>query len=283
MPLLQRIMRRSGREGWRLGARRDNRAAMLNPFLFSLALGAAAPAPCPADTVCIMRDTQTYSFRFTYPMAAARIQGLDGILREQATDAEAALAAEAATGTHARPIASESHYRIDADLPEIVALTGTVDGYDGARMQTILFDPRNRERLDLIDLFHPETFDNFLFWSRIRGVRAAQDSFCHALSDAVRARRAELQLRELDIACPDIEDQPVTTVCNGRGRILAMRAYVTPGATREVDPEAPRPYAVDFDLTAEMIGVMKQRYRVAFGLPGETRGRRRRSCPERRD
>jgi hypothetical protein len=36
---------------------------------------------------------------------------------------------------------------------------------------------------------------------------------------------------------------------------------------------------VDFDMTAEMIGVMKERYRVAFGLPGETRGRRRRSCP----
>ena len=28
---------------------------------------------------------------------------------------------------------------------------------------------------------------------------------------------------------------------------------------------------VDIDLTAEMIGVMKQSYRVAFGLPGETR------------
>ena len=33
------------------------------------------------------------------------------------------------------------------------------------------------------------------------------------------------------------------------------------------------------DVTAEMVGVMNQRYRVAFGLPGETRGRRRRSCP----
>ena len=70
-----------------------------------------------------------------------------------------------------------------------------------------------------------------------------------------------------------------TTICNGRGRILAMRAFVTPEATRAVDPDAPRPYAVDFDMTAEMIGVMKERYRVAFGLPGETRGRRRRSCP----
>ena len=61
--------------------------------------------------------------------------------------------------------------------------------------------------------------------------------------------------------------------------LLALRAYVTADDTRRIDPDAARPYAVDFDMTAEMIGVMKERYRVAFGLPGETRGRRRRSCP----
>ena len=251
---------------------------MLNMVLFSVALG-AAQAPCPADTVCIMRDTEAYSFRFTYPMAAARVGGLDGILREQATDAEAALAEAAAEGGRQGRLRYESHYRLDAELPEIIALTGTSSGYEGTAVRTLLFDPRHRERLDLVDLFHPETFDNFFFWSRPRGIRAAQDSFCHALGEAVRARRAEQQLRELDMACPDVEDQPVTTICNGRGRILGLRAFVTPEATREVDPEAPAPYTVDFEMTAEMIGVMKQRYRVAFGLPGETRGRRRRSCP----
>lgn len=252
---------------------------MLNALLLSLAL-AAAPAPvCPAETVCIMRDTQSYSFRFTYPMAAARVPGMDAVLRAQATEAEAELAAAAAAAAH--PLRSESHYRLDADLPELIAVSGTVERDDGAPpvRRTLMVDPRNNERLDLIDLFHPETFDNFFFWSRIRGIRATQDSFCHAFSDAVRARRAELQLRELDVDCPDIEDQQVAPVCNGRGRILAMRAYVRPEDSRRADPEAPAPYTVDFDLTAEMIGVMKQRYRVAFGLPGETRGRPRRSCP----
>jgi hypothetical protein len=253
---------------------------MLNLLFFSIALSAAAPVTCPDDTVCIVRDAPGYSFRFTYPRAAAHVPGMDAVLREQATETEARLAAEAATGAHDGPLRSESHYRLDADLPEIIAVTGTIDAYDGHRMSTVMVDPRNGERLDLIDLFHPETFDNVLFWSRIRGIRATQDSFCHALSETVRARRAELQLRELDVTCPDIEDQPVTTICNGRGRILAMRAFVTPAATRDVDPEAPRAYTVDFDMTAEMIGVMKERYRVAFGLPGETRGRgRRRTCP----
>ena len=252
---------------------------MLNMFLFSLSLSAAAPAACPAETVCIMRDTEAYSFRFSYPMAAARIAGLDGMLRERATDAEAALAEAAAEGGRRGPLRFESHYRLDAALPEIVALTGTTDAWSGRTVDTIMFDPRDRERLDLISLFGAETFDNFFFLSRPRGIRAAQDSFCHALSEAVRARRAELQLRELDMDCPDVEDQAVTTICNGRGRILAMRAFVRPEDTRRIDPDAPRPYAVDFDMTAEMIGVMKQRFRVAFGLPGETRGRRRRICP----
>ncbi len=252
---------------------------MLNPLLFSLALTAAAPGPCPADTVCIMRDTDRYSFRFSYPMAAARVAGLDGMLRERATDAEAALARAADVDTKPERLRYESHYRLDADLPEIIALTGVTDGWAGQSTTALLWDPREHERLTLINLFHAETFDNFFFWSRPRGIRAVQDSFCHALSDEVRSRRAEAQLRELDINCPDVESQPVTTVCNGRGRILALRAYVTPEATRRIDPDAARPYAVDIGVTAEMIGVMKQRYRVAFGLPGEIRGRRRRSCP----
>jgi len=251
---------------------------MLNPLLFSLALTAAGPAPCPADTVCIIRDTESYSFRFTYPMAAARIARLDGILRERATDAEAALARAGGRRDGARRLRYESRYRLDAALPEIVALSGTIDNWEGRRSRTaLLFDPREHKRLDLGDLFHPETFDNFL--TRPRGMRAVQNSFCHALSDAVRSRRAEAQLRELDIRCPNIGGLPVTMICNGRGRILGLRAYVTPEATRAVDPDAPLTYAVNIDLTAEMIGVMKQRYRVAFGLPGETRGRRRRSCP----
>src|SRR6202008_1747066 len=95
--------------GWRIGARQDNRAAMLNPLLFSIALTAAAPPACPADTVCIMRDTASYSFRFTYPMAAARVAGLDGILRERATDAEAALAEAAAEAGPNGRLTFESH------------------------------------------------------------------------------------------------------------------------------------------------------------------------------
>jgi hypothetical protein len=252
---------------------------MLIPLLFSVALTAAAPAPCPVDTVCITRDTDRYSFRFTYPMAAARVAGLDGILRERATDAEAGLAEAADEGTRPGRLRYESHYRLDAALPEIIALTGMTDGYDGPSTTALLWDPREHERLELIDIFHAETFDNFFFWSRPRGIRAVQESFCHALADAVRARRAEEQLRELDINCPDVERQEVTTICNGRGRILGLRAYVTPRDTRRIDPDAPRPYAVDIAVTAEMIGVMKVRYRVAFGVPGETRGRRRRSCP----
>ena len=252
---------------------------MLNPLLFSIALAAAAPGPCPADMVCIMREAEGYSFRFTYPMAAARVAGLDGILRERATDAEAALAEAAAEGDRRGRLRFEADYRLDAELPEIVALTGTTRAWDGQRVDTIMWDPRAREQLDLIGLFGPETFDNVFFWSRPRGIRAAQDSFCHALSEMVRARRAELQLRELDMNCPDVEAQAVTTICNGRGRILGLRAFVRREDSLRVDPDAPGPYRVDFDMTAEMIGVMKQRYRVAFGLPGETRGRQRRRCP----
>ena len=108
-------------------------------FVFSFALTAAGPAPCPADTVCIYRDTDRYSFRFTYPMAAARIAGLDGILRGRATDAEAALAEAADESAGPGRLRYESHYRLDAALPEIVALSGMVDEGERRTRTALLF------------------------------------------------------------------------------------------------------------------------------------------------
>ena len=91
-----------------------------------------------------------------------------------------------------------------------------------------MFDPRNRERLDLISLFHPRRSTISSSGAGAAASAPRRTASATHLSERVRARRAELQLRELDIDCPDVEDQAVTMICNGRGRILAMRAFVRP-------------------------------------------------------
>jgi len=259
---------------------------MLKAFLFFAALapasaaaqgkpGAPAGAPCPAATICIERSGADYRFRFDYPAAAPRLPALQAMLEAEAAREEAELAAIAASEPVTVPLRYQGSYRLDAELPELIALSGPENSDGAVRERSLLYDPRNGERLQLIDLFQPETFDTNLFWSPVRGIRAVQQSFCSALTGAVRARRGEPDYK---IVCPNVEEQTVAMTCNGRGRILGMRATVGLTATRAVDPDAPAEYRVSFPVSAEMIGTMKRRYRVAFGVPGE-RGRNRTCLP----
>jgi hypothetical protein len=273
---------------------------MVNRLLFAATLGLAAPlaaqdAPppppdplCPGagrdlprgpEWTCIGRLTRTYAFAFVYPAAAARIPALDAALREQAVTDETRLAtgregaaAEPASG---RPVAHryDASWRLDAAPPEVAAASARIRTFFGAaenpvEYRAILVDRRDDRPIALADLFRPDLFDYSLLGHRIRGMRAVQTAFCRAFAAAVRARQAD---PPAEVACPAVEDQPVTLVCGPRGRIEAMRALLGSGQW------AGGPLVVDFPVDAEMIGMMKRRYRVAFGLPGERRGRRR-SC-----
>lgn len=273
---------------------------MLKRLLFAAALGLAAPlaaqrapAPrpqpdplCPSagrdlprgpEWTCIGRLTRTYAFAFVYPAAAARIPALDAALREQAVTDEARLAmgregaaAEPASG---RPLAHryEARWRLDAAPPELAAASGRIRTFIGTaenptESRTILIDRRDDRAIMLADLFRPDLFDYSLFRHRIRGMRAVQTAFCRAYVAAVRI---EQTYSPAEAACPAVEDQPITLVCGPRGRIEAMRALLGGGQW------VGGPLVVNFPVDAEMIGMMKRRYRAAFGLPGERRGRRR--------
>lgn len=237
-----------------------------------------ADLPHGANWICIGRLTADYAFAFIFPAAAVRYPPLDPLLREQASAAEARLAASAASARAGGsiPFTYQAVWRFDTILPEIVAASGSIATFEGGahggiEYRTILIDPRERRTIALADLFHAETFDTGLFGRRIRGMRAVQASFCRALTAAVRERQQDPTAA---VTCPAIEAQPVTLVCGARGRIETMRALLDPYV---IGPWAAGSYEVDFPVDAEMIGTMTRRYRVAFGLPGETR-RRPRTC-----
>jgi hypothetical protein len=269
---------------------------MLNRFLILAALLLAAPAfaqgaaekpldpTCPrqgegrptgAKWLCNGELTRDYAFAFVYPAASQTIPALKRLLRDQAIRDRALLALDAAaTSELAIPYGYDAEWRMDAVTPELGAASGTVRTFRGGahgalQYRTILIDRRADRQIRLNELFAPNLFENSLFGRKIRGIRAVQASFCRALTAQVRARRSD---PAIEVACPDIEEQPVTLVCGPRGRIEAMRALLDPYV---VGGWADGPYEVDFPLDARIIGNMKQRYRVAFGLPEERRGRPR--------
>lgn len=273
---------------------------MLNCLLIPaalLVLSASAPAQeaaappldptCPREGVdrpigrawlCDGRLTPDYAFAFVYPAAAAQSPALMTRLREQAEEDQARLARETAAFGGERPglFTYDAEWRMDAFTPELAAASGAIRTYTGGahgglEYRTILIDRRDDRRIRLNELFAPNLFETSLFGRRIRGMRAVQASFCRALTADVRERRAN---PTAVVECPDIEEQPVTFVCGARGRIEAMRALLNPYVAGSW---AEGPYEVEFPVDARMIGNMKRRYRVAFGLPGERR-RRPRTC-----
>jgi hypothetical protein len=270
---------------------------MSKRFLIPIALFLAAPAlaqekagppldpNCPREGVdrptgplwlCNGGLTRDYAFAFVYPAAARQIPALMRALREQAERDRERLALElAGLAAGAPPIHTyDAEWRLDAATPELAAASGTIitfsgGAHGGREYRAILIDRHDDRVIRLNELFAPNLFEHSLFGRKIRGIRAVQASFCRALTAEVRARRRD---RTAEIACPDIEEQPVTFVCSARGRIEAMRALIAPYV---VGSWAEEPYEVEFPVDARMLGNMKRRYRVAFGLPEERRGRPR--------
>jgi hypothetical protein len=269
---------------------------MLNRLLIPAALFLATPAlaqgtaeppldpncprqganrPTGAEWLCSGELTPDYAFAFVYPVAAQSIPALKEALRDQAERDRALLVRDVwAAGHPATPYSYDAEWRMDAVTPELAAASAAISTYAGGAhggldYRVILIDRRADRQLRLNELFAPNLFENSLFGRRIRGIRAVQASFCRALTAQARARRAE---PAAEVICPDIEEQPVTFICGPRGRIEAMRALLNPYVAGSW---AEGPYEVDFPVDARMIGNMKQRYRNAFGLPEERRGRPR--------
>jgi hypothetical protein len=234
-----------------------------------------ADRPMGAEWLCSGELTRDFAFAFVYPSAAQSIPALKELLRDQAERDRALLVRDVwAIGHPAVRYGYDAEWRMDAVTPELAAASGEVRTFrggpeSGIEHRAILIDRRADREIRLIELFAPNLFENSLFGRRIRGIRAVQASFCRALATQMRARRAE---PAAEIACPDIEAQAVTMVCGPRGRIEAMRALLDSAVAGGPADET---LAVDFPLDARIIGNMKQRYRNAFGLPGERRGRPR--------
>ncbi|HWT12007.1 MAG TPA: DUF4163 domain-containing protein [Allosphingosinicella sp.] len=236
----------------------------------------AAPATDPADarcaeadielprgpgSVCAGRLTESYAFAMAWPGEAARIEALDALLRREAERQEQWLRREAdeaaaeRTADREQPLrfSYEQAWSVDANLPELVAASGSAQSYTGGAhggiaYDTILLDRRRGERIRLGDLFA----------DRRAGLAAVQASLCPALAAAVFERRGG---SEEEYDCPSAAEQPVTLLCASGPRIDVMLALLNPYV---IGGWAEGPYDVAFPVTAQILAALKPEYRSAF-------------------
>lgn len=264
-------------------------AAMTGPLPAQTPVDSTLDPACPqADlnvprgpgTICLGRLDPGFAFSVVYPKSVEQSPALAEALRAEWSAALARIegaargrqAERAAAAGEPHRLSYEAGWRIDADLPEIIAASGTISHYGGGahggiEYRAILIDPRRGRQIALADLFQPGFFETDMLGFRLRGVRRVQAAFCRALTAAVRARRGDpvAQAR-----CPAVEAQPVTLLCGAGGRIDRMRALLNPYVAGSW---AEGPYEIDFPVDAAMMAAIKRRFRPAFGLTQETRPR----------
>ena len=229
-------------------------------------------------SVCIGRLTRDYAFAVVYPRQAAAVPRLDAFLRDEALRAEVRFEATAEeyrgrSGRAAPMLSYEQIWRVDALLPELIALSSTTRVYTGGAhgglsYRTLLFDRRRNRVIELADVFTVGALEFDFLGQYPVGEGAIQRAFCRALRDEVRDRRGNATER---IDCPSVMAQPLSLVCGPNNRIETIRALVAPYI---VGPWAEGPYEVDFPVDALMMAAVRRKFRPAFAVPGENRPRR---------
>lgn len=231
-------------------------------------------------TICLGRLEEGFAFSVVYPKAVEQVPALAEALRTEWSAALAEIeeaardhrAERTAAGDEPARLTYEADWRIDADLPEILAASGTISTYTGGahggiEFRTILIDRRRARAIMLADLFEPGFFETDMLGFKLRGTRLVQVAFCRALTAEVRSRRDD---PAAEVRCPRVDQQPVTLLCGAGGRIDRIGALLNPYV---VGGWADGPYAVEFPVDAAMMAAIKRRLRPAFGLTQETRPR----------
>ena len=208
----------------------------------------------PPGTELIERSARDYQFSYSFPIEAAAIPAIDALLRRDARETEAAVrraAAEARreAGRDFIPHELRQEWRTDANLAELVALSGSAQSFTGGaqvntRFVTFLWDRSAGERIEFRDLFSdPDA-----------ALAALTRGFCPLL-DQERARRREGGEGRID--CPELDDHPITLVTGPSGPIEAFRVLVEPYAAGSY---AEGTYEIDVPVSDEVLRLMRARF-----------------------
>lgn len=229
--------------------------------------GPAAPE-CPAQdfqadegSVCIARRGPNWTYAFAYPGAAARIPALDAWLRGRSKEDEGddegdigSLAAYAKEHPEGR-FFHESVYKLDSDVPALLALSKLTSEYSGGAHGWFVFDT--------------------LLWDKARNRKLEPEELFTDLSAATAEIRVQL--------CPILAESRRSEAARGGGdgvfdgpcaeppynmTLLAPGGKVTTLKVtfQELDGYAGGTYEVWVPVTRRLIALVAERFRSDFAL-----------------
>ena len=214
----------------------------------------------PPGTEVVEESGPAYGFSYSWPLEAAAIPALDSLLREDAVsqrerirESAAESAAEFGTDSGVPPHEFSKQWRVDAHLPELVALSAETYIYAGgahgnSMYDSLIWDRSAGERIAFEDLFTDAE----------AALAAIGPAFCAALQQE-RARRREGEEGRND--CPEVADHPVALVTGPSGRIETFRVLVEPYAAGSY---AEGTYEIDVPISDEVLGLVRARFGTAF-------------------
>jgi hypothetical protein len=227
-----------------------------------------AVAPSVQDKV-VAEETADYTFRYTYPAAAAAIPGLKAKFEEDIAKSRADLAKDAAQfradaqkdDFPFRQYDASYEWAVVTDLPgwlslsgEIYAFTGGAHGNTG--YATILWDKtagREREVLSL-------------FTAKAALEKAVQPALCDALDKERSKRRGEKVVRDQKdwmTACIGLDETTVILGSAGHQAFDRIGFLIGPYAA---GPYAEGTYEVTLPVTAAILATVKPEFRSSFAL-----------------
>jgi hypothetical protein len=241
---------------------------MMLALLLSAIAAAASPPPtggppCPlqrdeqgarGNLICISEIGANWSFAFAWTEAAAAVPALDRELRSRARASRAEVeglvpyAAEHPDGRFFH----EEIYSLDADLPELLALTSVVSDYSGGAhgwsgTGSLIWDRAAGREIGLMDLFA----------DRPAARAEIERLFCPTLLDVTRRAFAQHGGR-FDGPCRGLPEE-MALIVGASGRIETLRVTES-----ELHGYAGGQYDLYLPVTAELIAAMHARYLPAF-------------------
>ncbi len=229
----------------------------------------ASPTDAATQPVSIEEETDRYSFAYSWPKEASAYPGLAEELQARAgrmktnleEEADRDFAAAAGEDWQARPHSASMDWKVVADLPDWLSLSGEMDSYSGGAhgihgKRSLIWDKRNERAMEGVELFA----------SPMALERALGEKLCAAL-DAERAqRRGEPVDPDADDPfndCPAV-DEATVLVGSSNGRTFdRIGIYFGPyvaGAYAEGD------FELDFPVTGSVLDAVNPDYAQAFSV-----------------
>lgn len=237
----------------------------------------ATPTPSPVVTATgdvpgggarqVSEETDTFLFEYSYPKAAGDVPELAAWLDARLARERASLAAESARGlAEARDdgfpynkYSSSAEWEVVAELPGWLSLSASLSSYSGGAhpnygYDTMVWDKTRNLPLEPISFFtSPQALDE-----------ALGTQLCEALNEERGRRRGEAVVEgsdELFDACVK-PDETNLLLGSRRGRHFdRIGIQIAPYLA---GPYAEGTYEFTFDMTPELLAVVKPEYREAF-------------------